>query len=99
MKVIRRLVNAATFNDVSRFCIDVAEAWNNLARDRFLSRKSVTVQVASGSNEITHTLGYEPVGYVITSKSAALNDYLVSKNQTTITINASASATITLEVF
>jgi hypothetical protein len=99
IKVLRKLANATSFSDVSRFCIDVAEAWNALARDRFLSRTTITTQVLAGSNTIPHTLGYEPSGYIIAAKSAAVSDYLISKSIDTITINASAPATITLEVF
>jgi len=99
VKALRKLTRLASLDEVSRFAMDIIEAWNILSRDKLLNRQTIVATVASGNNVITHSLGYEPSGYIIVSKSAALSDYLVSKSPTQITINASASATITLEVF
>lgn len=99
IKAIRKLTSLASIDEVSRFATDIIEAWNTLAKDRWLNRQTITVTLESGNNQIGHALGYEPMGYIIVSRSAAISHYLVSKSSTQITINVSAAVMVTLEVY
>ena len=99
MKALRRLTNMASLDEVSRFAVDIIEAWNALAKDRWFSRQTITTTLASGSNTIPHALGYEPTGYITVSASAAITTYIVSKSATNLIINSSGAATVTLEVY
>lgn len=53
----------------------------------------------TGDNTTQHKLGVSPTGYIVISQSAAANFYLVSKTSNTITLNASAPATVSIFVF
>ena len=99
IKALRRLSSLTSLDEVSRFAIDIIEAWNNLTRDPLLSRRQIVTTLAAGNNTIAHSLGYAPTGYILTSKSAAITDYLVSKNTNQIVIYSSGAATVTVEVF
>lgn len=48
---------------------------------------------------VAHKLGYKPRGWIIAGKNAAQDIYEVSKNKTTLTLQASGTVTVSLVVF
>lgn len=99
MKALRRLTSLTSMEEISRIISDITEAWNNLARDKFLERRVITTAVFAGANVIGHALDREVSGYIITKQNAAASFYLVNNTKQTITLYSSANVTIQMEVW
>lgn len=53
----------------------------------------------TGNNTIIHSLGSIPTNYLITNSNAEVTTYLISATSNSLTLHASADATVNLFVF
>lgn len=57
------------------------------------------VTVTTGTASVAHKLGRTPVGFIVVDKNANADIWTVSKNNTFLTLDASATVTVSLWVF
>jgi hypothetical protein len=57
------------------------------------------VEVVSGNNVVSHKLGRTMFGYLVIRKSANIDIYDIEVSKTTLTLNCSGAATISVLVF
>jgi hypothetical protein len=77
----------------------IAIVFAGMLPDRFLNREQIVVTLATGSNVVLHNLGYQPSGWHIISRDSAATVYDTARSTTSITLQASAAITATLEVW
>jgi hypothetical protein len=99
IQALRRLT-ATNIEEVNRFIIDTCEAFNRLVRDPILSRERITATLTTSSTVIAHNLGRVPTSIVVVALNADARVWQSgAATASTITVQASAACTITLEVY
>ncbi len=89
---------------IDLFCQDVAETINgklDFTTNFNCKLLSITFGAAATDTGVVHGLGRVPIGYIVTSASAATSVYSgsVSSSSTSLVLRASAAATVGLIVF
>lgn len=97
------LVNLRKFlssnSEVTTLQSNVDDAIRNIASNTLLNGVIISVSLASGSNQIAHSLGKVPQGYWVIRKSAAADIYDTSITLNILTLNSSAACDVKLLVF
>lgn len=57
------------------------------------------ISLATGSNRINHTLGRQPLGWIVTDINAAVVPYRTAWDANTITLVATGSVTVNLWIY
>jgi hypothetical protein len=57
------------------------------------------ISLTTGSNRINHTLGRQPLGWIVTDINAAVVPYRTAWDANTITLVATGSVTVSIWVF
>lgn len=79
---------------------NVANVFMFLATFPILDGYLVTnIPLVSGTNVINHTLGRQPVGWIVTDRNGAATVYRTAWDARTITLNSSGTVTISAWVF
>jgi hypothetical protein len=95
-----RRITATTIDDVNRFIIDASEAFNRLIRDPILSRERITATLTTSSVTLAHNLGRPPTSILVVALNADARVWQSgASTASTITVQASAACTATLEVY
>ncbi len=98
MKAYRKI--KAVNSEVAALQSSVEEALNPVLRAELLNGVAITaVAVTVAGVEVEHKLGRPPIGFLITDIDADANVWRTAWNSFTITLDATASATINLWVY
>jgi hypothetical protein len=77
----------------------IAQMVSSLISDPMLSRQTISVSLASGTNVVSHNLKRQPKGWLISDRNSAATLYRTAWDSQSITLQASAAFVGTLEVF
>ena len=95
-----RKIFSTKMDDVNRFIIDCVDAVNGLLKDPFVQRVTVTATIGTSDTQVPHSLGRIPSGWIVSSRNA---NATVWQSQTStdkyLTLKASATVAVTLEIF
>jgi hypothetical protein len=70
-----------------------------ITRDRILNRLEYTAVINTTNTIITHTLGYQPIGWLVIDNNAFANIKRVAWDAQSLTLVASAQCTVKIIIF
>ncbi len=84
--------------------INRMQAFNKKFCAQFLNKeiidgRLVAINLSAGSNTVNHGLGRKPIGYWVVSKSANIDIWGNSFNETSLTLSSSGTVTGSIWVF
>jgi len=89
-----------TNREINQLQSNIATVLNPLIEQPFANGKFLqNISLQAGNNRIIHNLGRAVLGWLVTNINGPAQVYLVSSNETTITLNSNSSVTVTLFVF
>jgi len=99
--VLMSFARVQTVNrEINQLQSNIATVLNPLLEQPFANGKFIqSISLVSGNNRIIHNLGRTVLGWMLTNVNGPAQVYLVSSNETTITLNSNSSVTVTLFVF
>ena len=85
--------------NVDRVQDNLLAVLNPVTQDRMLNRLEYSATINTTDTIIPHALGYQPVGWIITDKTATGDVWRINWDNTKITLRASAPVTIKIILF
>lgn len=86
-------------SEITSLQANTDDAIRSIASNDLLNGVIISVSLASGSNQIAHTLGKVPQGYLVIRKSAVSDIYDTGMTLNILTLNSSAACDVKLLVF